>query len=425
MNETKQNIAIIGSGISGLGIAHLLDTHQGVDITIYEQNDYIGGHSRTVDVHTTHGKVAVDTGFIVFNQRNYPHLTSLFNYLQVPIEKSNMSFGVSIDNGWFEYGTRNMLDIFAQKSNLIDFRFWRMLSDILKFNRRAKISLQCDPAITLGQYLDSLEVSKWFREYYLLAMGGAIWSTPTAKMLAFPARTFIRFFENHGLLTLSDKPQWYTVKGGSREYIKKLTANFSSQILVGCAAEKVIRTGNGAQVYDSRGNKINYDAVIFACHADQALNIIENPTKSEQEVLSQFAYQPNRMVLHSDTSFMPKRKNAWSSWVYLSEKVTDNTPQISLSYWMNNLQSLATTTPIIITLNPSREPEKNLIYDEYWFQHPVFNESAIHAQDKIPSIQGEDCFWYCGAYQRYGFHEDGLLSAVNIAKKFGVKPLWT
>lgn len=425
MNETTQKIAIIGSGISGLGIAYLLANHKGYDFTIYEKNDYVGGHSRTVEVKTPDGIVPVDTGFIVFNYRNYPLLSSLFTHLNVPVETSNMSFGVSIDNGWLEYGTRRLFDVFTQKSNLINFRFWRMVADIIRFNRLGKSYLESDASITLGQCLDELKLGNWFRKYFLLAMGGAIWSTPASEMLAFPARTFIRFFDNHGLLTVKDQPQWYTVKDGSREYIKRLTAEFFDQILLSCGATKVIREAGSVEVHDSMGNKRRFNAVIFACHSDQALKLIENSTANEQSVLSKLRYQQNRMILHSDISFMPKRKNAWASWVYLSEDSKMSGSKMCVSYWMNNLQSLQTETPIIITLNPPRQPDQNLVYDEYWFEHPMFNESAINAQDNIEKIQGKDRFWFCGAYQRYGFHEDGLLSAVKLAKLMGVKSSWT
>jgi uncharacterized protein len=418
----RQNIAIIGSGISGLGAAYLLAHHH--EIKVYEKNDYIGGHSRTVDVMTPEGVVPVDTGFIVFNDRNYPLLSSLFSYLNVPVEKSDMSFGASIKNGWLEYGTLGLQNVVVQKSNLLKPRFYGMIRDILKFNSKALHYLECDTSLTLGQCLDELKMGDWFRDYYLLAMGGAIWSTPISEMLAFPARTFIRFFYNHGLLSINDQPQWYTIKGGSREYIKRLTAKFSDCIMSNCGVQKVVRSQNHVTIYDSKGNKLNYDAVIFACHADQALKLIENPTDNERTVLSNFRYQSNRMMLHRDISFMPKRKGAWASWVYLSEDVKDINSKVSLSYWMNNLQPLKTNIPIIATLNPSREPQKDSIYDEYWFDHPVFDKYAIKAQNQIADIQGKDRFWFCGAYQRYGFHEDGLLSAVNIAEKMEVRPSW-
>lgn len=420
--KKPSNIAIIGSGISGLGAAYMLSAHH--NVTIYEKNDYIGGHSRTVDVLTPEGKVPVDTGFIVFNYRNYPLLTSLFTHLNVSTEKSDMSFGASIKNGWLEYGTPYLRNLFAQKSNLINPSFWKMVVDILKFNKKAHTYLDRDTSVTLGQCLEELNMGNWFRDYYLLAMGGAIWSTPVSGMLEFPASTFIRFFDNHGLLTVNDQPQWYTVKGGSREYIKRLTASFSDRILLGCGSVKVTRDKDHVVVHDTKGNISEYDEVVFACHADQALKLIENPTKNEKDILSDMRYQPNRMVLHSDVSFMPKRKAAWTSWVYISEEAKDKSPNMCLSYWMNNLQPIKTNTPVIVTLNPSREPDKKLTHDEYWFEHPVFDGAAIKAQSRIEDIQGKDRLWFCGAYQRYGFHEDGLLSAVNMAGKMGVKPSW-
>lgn len=420
--EKRRNIAIVGTGISGLGIAYLLYPHH--NIKIYEQNNYIGGHSRTIDVDTPNGKIAVDTGFIVFNKRNYPLLSSFFVHLNVPIEKSDMSFGASIDNGWLEYGTMNLKNIFVQKSNIFNLKFLGMIKDILKFNKNASSYLECDPAITLKDCLEELQLGEWFQKYYLLAMGGAIWSTPISSMLEFPAKTFIRFFDNHGLLTINNHPQWYTVKHGSREYIKCITEKFSDNILLNRGVTKVVRNEDEVAVYDDKGYIENYDEIIFACHADQVLKVIENPSEKELGILSNFIYQPNRMVVHSDTSFMPKRKGAWASWVYLSDNQDDHNPHISLSYWMNNLQPLKTHTPIIATLNPTREPLENLIYDEYWFEHPVFDSGAIKSQEKINDIQGKNRFWFCGAYQRYGFHEDGLWSAVNIAEKMGIKPSW-
>jgi predicted NAD/FAD-binding protein len=413
-------IAIIGSGISGLGCAYLLN--QDHDITVYEKNDYIGGHSRTVDINVDEKTVPVDTGFIVFNYRNYPNLTGLFEHLNVPIEKSDMSFGVSIDNGWLEYGTRRPLDIFAQRRNLLRPKFWKMLADITKFNARAKDYLESD--LSLGQCLDELKLGGWFRDYYLLAMGASIWSTPAQGMLEFPASAFIRFFDNHGLLTINDQPQWHTVKGGSKEYVKLLTASFKDKIKLGCGAETVTRKSNHIEVTSTDGKTQKYDQVIFACHSDQAMKILDNPTKDERKIIGAISYQPNEMVLHSDTSFMQKRKNSWSSWVYLSESKEDKSSSVSLSYWMNNLQPLATEKPIIVTLNPGRQPDSSMVYDRYTFHHPVFDEKAVKAQSKLDEIQGSDRIWYAGAWQRYGFHEDGLLSAVNVVEKIGAKVPW-
>jgi len=418
----RKKIAIIGTGISGLGIASLLHPHH--DITVYEKNGYIGGHSRTVEVNTKDGVVPVDTGFIVFNKRNYPLLTRLLAHLQVPIADSDMSFGASINNGWLEYGTRKPANIFAQKRNLLRPEFLGMIADILRFNKSAHLYLHKDPSFTLGDCLDDLGMRPWFRNYFLLAMGGAIWSMPLADMLKFPARTFIRFFENHGLLTINDHPQWHTVVGGSREYVRRLTEPFKGRIHLGRAVTNVIRNDDSVLVEDSNAGMQYFDEVIFACHADQALAMIANPSIQEQKILSAFTYQPNRAVLHSDTSFMPTRRNAWSSWVYLSESKADNNPCVSLSYWMNNLQPLATDQPLIVTLNPGREPAAELIHDDVMFEHPVFDAAAIENQSRIEGIQGHNRLWFCGAYQRYGFHEDGLGSAVALAERMGVLPPW-
>ncbi len=414
-------IAIIGSGISGLGAAYLLNS-AGHDITVYEKNHYIGGHSRTMEVEMEGKKIPVDTGFIVFNYRNYPELTGMFKHLDVAVEKSDMSFGASIKNGWFEYGTQKTSAIFTQKRNLLRLQFWKMMRDIFKFNANAKKYINSN--ITLGECLEELKLGEWFKNYYLLAMGGAIWSTPTNGMLGFPARSFIRFFDNHGLITIKDQPQWYTVTGGSREYVKKLTASFKDKILLSCGAEKVIRENNKVTVIDTNGNKTEFDQVVFACHSDQVMKILQNPTKDEKSIIGAVKYQPNKAVLHCDESFMPKRKGAWASWVYLSENEKDNRPQVCLSYWMNRLQNIKSKKPIIVTLNPSRQPEKSKIFDEHIFEHPVFDEPAIGAQEKVCKIQGLNNTWYCGAYLKYGFHEDGFASGVKVAEKLGATIPW-
>lgn len=422
MLKERKNIAIIGTGISGLSAAYLLHPHH--NITVYEKNGYIGGHSRTVEAPTGDGPVPVDTGFIVFNYRNYPLLTGLFEHLGVPVAKSDMSFGASINDGWLEYGTQQLIHVFAQKRNLLRPRFWRMVCDILRFNKQARTYLESDPSLTLGECLTRLRMGRWFQDYFLLAMGGAIWSTPLADMLKFPAATFVRFFDNHGLLTVNEQPQWYTVAGGSREYVKRLTASFQDRIRLNCGAVQVIREGQGATVIDTQGGRSGYDEVIFACHADQALAMIEAPSEEETRILGAFSYQPNRAVLHSDLSFMPKCRKAWASWVYLSEKRHDDSASVSLSYWMNNLQPMATGQTLIVTLNPGREPDPALVYDDHWFEHPLFDEAAIRAQAQITQIQGKDRFWFCGAYQRYGFHEDGIGSAVAMARQMGVDKPW-
>lgn len=418
----RKKIAIIGTGISGLSIAHLLAPYHA--ITVYEKNDYIGGHSRTLEVKTSDGLVSVDTGFIVFNNRNYPQLSRLFNYLKVPTAKSDMSFGASISNGWLEYGTQKLSNIFAQKRNLLRPSFLKMVLDILKFNATAKKHLSKEPSFPLSDSLSDLKMGPWFQNYFLLPMGGAIWSTPISELLNFPACSFIRFFENHGLLTIKDHPTWYTVKGGSKEYVKRLIAPFKDSIFINRAVKKVWREEKKAFIEDIYGVKEEYDEIVFACHADQSAALIQDPSVEEVEILSPLRYQDNRVVLHSDLTFMPKKKAAWASWIYLSEGKRDTKQKISLSYWMNNLQPLNTKQPLILTLNPGRPPDPSLIHNEYTFEHPVFDAKAITAQSRIEAIQGKNLFWFCGAYQQYGFHEDGLMSSIKVANKMGICTPW-
>ena len=412
--------AIIGSGISGLGTAYALN-EAGHDIMLYEKNNYLGGHSRTIDINVDNQKMPVDTGFIVFNYRNYPHLTGLFKHLDVAVEKSDMSFGADIASGWLQYSSKNMI----RPQNLIRPQYWKMIWDIVKFNKNAVKYLEKPTSITIAQCLDEMKMGKWFRNYYLQAMGAAIWSCPISKIEDFPAKTFVRFFQNHGLLTVNDHPQWYTVTGGSRAYVKKVTASFKDKIKLACGVEHVERKDGKVVIHDEHGGRETFDQVVFACHANQAIAMLEKPTDKEQEIIGAFTYQDNRVVVHSDLDFMPSDKSCWASWVYLSAQKTDLNNSVSLSYWMNNLQNLKTDTPVIITLNPAQHPKSDLIYDIHHFDHPVFNRAAIEAQEKIADIQGDQGCWYAGAYQRYGFHEDGLLSAVNVLEKMDVKIPWT
>ena len=410
--------AIVGSGISGLSAAYLLHPHH--DITLFEKNDYLGGHSRTREVITSTDTVHVDTGFIVFNEQNYPNLCSLFDKLGVATENSDMSFGVSIDQGWLEYSSNHM---FAQKSNLLSYQYLKMLKDIMRFNRQAHTYLDRAGDITIQQCLEEMNLGTWFREYYLLAMGAAIWSCPVETMLQFPAKTFIRFFKNHGLLTVNQHPQWKTVTGGSREYVKKLVKPFQGKIRLNTGIKQVNLKDNGIEIETVHSDKHEFDNIVFACHADQALNLIKNAPEPIQDVLNHFQYQNNRIVLHRDVSFMPKNSKCWSSWVYLTE-ANHHSDAVSLTYWMNNLQNIDKKDPILITLNPGRTPDPELVYEEHEFSHPVFNIDAIKAQKKIEHIQGLHGLWFCGAYQRYGFHEDGLLSTINMLNKMKIPIPW-
>lgn len=414
----RMKIAIIGTGISGLGAAWLL--HRRHDITVFEKNAYAGGHSRTIDVAGPEGPRPVDTGFIVFNHRNYPHLTALFQHLGVATQKSDMSFGASIAGGAIEYGSKG---IFAQKRNLLRPRFWGMVCDILRFNARAE--KYADSEITLGEMLDKMRMGAWFRQYYLQAMGAAIWSCPVETILAFPAATFVRFFKNHGLLTVNDHPQWHTVTGGSRAYVQKLSAPFAHKIMTGTGARAVARSAAHVEVTDTHGAKHVFDHAVLACHADEALALLQNPTEDEKSVLGAFGYQSNDIVVHSDASFMPKNRGAWASWVYLSEDMEDKKNALSLTYWMNNLQGLPQDMPVLVTLNPHRAPDPALVHDRHSFRHPVFTLAAIRAQARVADIQNKNRLSFCGAWQRYGFHEDGLMSAIAAAERLGCKPPWT
>ena len=411
-------IAIIGSGISGLGAAFLLKEQH--NITLYEKNNYAGGHSRTINVDLGDHSVPVDTGFIVFNNWNYPNLFGLFDALEVPYHKSDMSFGVSVGDGWLEYSSNGL---FAQSKNIIRPRYYGMLADVLKFNKQALAYIEKDADITLGECLDQLSMGEWFKRYYLLAMGAAIWSCPTSTIMNFPARTFLRFFKNHGLLSVNNRPQWYSVKGGSQEYVSRLLNALNGDVRLECGIKKVIRLSDGHKVIDQNGREEIFDQIIFACHANEAIALLDDP-KPYQCVFGEFDYQENNIVVHRDKSFMPINKGCWASWVYLSEGQVDKKSTVSLSYWMNNLQELDTDQDIFVTLNAGRRPQEDLIIDEHVFSHPIFDLKAIKAQERIKDVQGKNGVWFCGAYQRYGFHEDGLLSAVNVAKTIGVDIPW-
>lgn len=409
-------IAIIGSGISGLASAYYL--HKKYDITLFEKNNYIGGHSNTVNIKHQGQNINVDTGFIVFNFRTYPNLKKLFEELEVEIEKSNMSFGIRDFDHNFEYSGNNLSGLFAQKSNIFKPKFLKMLLDIIKFNKAA-IKLvensQISNDITLDQFIEQLKLGEYFKNYYLLPMAGAIWSCPLELVKNYPAKTFLQFFYNHGLLTIFNQPQWYTVKGGSKEYVKKLTANFKDKIQLNCPIIDCKKEGNKILLTDKKGNNYKFDKVIFASHADQTYKIISDKTKEEKEVLSQIKYSKNLAILHKDQSQMPKNKKAWASWIYLSSKKEN---KVSLSYWMNNLQNIASKSAIFVTLNPFKQIKKSDIFGQYQYEHPIFDYKSVTAAENLDKIQGKRNIYFCGAWTKYGFHEDGLNSAINIIKYF-------
>lgn len=336
-----------------------------------------------------------------------------------------MSFAVKVDNGVLEYAGTNLGTVFAQFKNAFNPKFLRMLRDILRFNKEAEniLQRQFDPNYTLKNLLDDLGVKNYFREYYLLPMSGAIWSCPLETMLAYPAQSFVRFFKNHGLLTVADQPQWFTVSGGSREYVKKIAAKIGGEnISLNNAAIAVKRVGDKVLVKSEQGEEL-FDYVFFATHGDQVLQILKNPTTQEKSVLSSFKYQPNLAVLHRDTSVMPNCTKAWASWVYAKNK-KDSGDQIAVTYWMNNLQDIDHQYPLFVTLNPNQAIAEDKIFAKFNYEHPIFDSAAVAAQNKIEQIQGLDRIYFCGAYQKYGFHEDGISSAIKAINKIGIVAPW-
>lgn len=407
----RKKIAVIGGGISGLSAAYYLSpTH---DVTLYEAAPRLGGHARTV-MAGKNGNQPVDTGFIVFNYVTYPNLTRLFRDLDVPVIKSEMSFGASIDDGWLEYGLNSLSAITAQKGNLIRPQFYKMIADIIRFGKHAEAAAQDDDK-TIGELVDELGLGQWFRDNYLMPMCGAIWSTPVGEVDQFPAKSLVQFFRNHALLAGAGEHQWWTVKGGSIEYVRRLE---TALVARGCTlrtaspVRHISRGAFGVGVSCDGTPAEAYDDVIFACHSDQALAILgDAATKQETAALGAIRYQPNKAVLHSDTSQMPKRKACWSSWAYRSQE-----GDIGVTYWMNKLQSIPESDPLFVTLNPSTDIPHSAIYDEVEFAHPVFDKAALKAQRLIRDMQGENRTWFAGAWNRHGFHEDGIASAMRIVR---------
>ena len=420
IDTPARKIAVIGGGISGLASAYLMSQRHRV--TLFEAAPRLGGHARTVTAGKR-GDQPVDTGFIVFNYTNYPHLTALFEKLSVPVAKSNMSFGASFDRGRFEYSLSGLDEVFATRANLANPRYWRMVRDIMHFNKRGLGVAQSDPSLTIGGLLDRLGTGAWFRERYLLPFSGAIWSTPTQKILDFPAHAMMEFFRNHALLGYEGQHQWYTVQGGSVEYVRRLEAYLDRAGVVlrkGCAVQAVRRGPMGVWVKAEGGAEEQFDEVIFATHSDTSLRLLADPTRAEAQALGAVKYQRNDAVLHCDTDFMPKRRKCWSSWVY-TERGPQDRARISLSYWMNSLQPIPHDDPMFVTLNANHPVRDDCIYDTYSFSHPVYDRAALQAQVDIRGFNGTNRTWFCGAWMRNGFHEDGFASAVDIARAMDMR----
>ena len=418
-----QRIAVVGSGISGLSCAWLLT--QKYEVTLFEAADYLGGHTHTVDVDLDGASHPVDTGFLVFNTHTYPNLTALFALLGVHSTETEMSFAVSLERPDLEWSGSSLATVFGQKRNLLRPAFWGMLWDILRFNRESVLWLENHPddRSTLGAFLAQGRYSRTFCEWYLLPMGAAIWSCPAGQMLDYPLATFVRFCRNHGLLQIRDRPLWRTVKGGGREYVRRLAAELDD-IRLSTPVHRVRREADGVHIHTPHGVE-RFDQVVLACHSDQALAILgDSASMPEREALAALRYEPNRAILHTDPALLPRDPSLWSAWNYCAGSDEANRLPVSVSYLLNRLQPLPFKTPLMVTLNPQREPSKAHVIAEFEYAHPLFDSAALAAQSRITELSGQDRVWLCGAWNGYGFHEDGLKSGLKVANALGCRAPW-
>lgn len=411
----RMNIAVVGTGISGLSAAWLLSQRH--DVTVFEAEARAGGHSHTVDTPSQSGPIAVDTGFIVYNEVTYPNLTALFAHLGTPTKPSEMSFAVSLDDGELEYSGADIAGIFAQKSNVLNLRFWSMLRDIVRFYRNAPRDIAKLGLATLGQYLDENGYGDAFRQDHLYPMAAAVWSLPARKVADYPAAAFVNFCENHGLLRIKGRPLWRTVDGGAKVYVEALCAPFKDRLRLGAPVQSIRREAGGVFIRSSRGEE-RFDQVVIGAHADQALAMLSDATLEERTLLGAFRYSRNEAVLHKDATLMPRRRKVWSSWNYAAKRGGSAAP-VSVTYWMNRLQSIPEASPRFVTLNPIVEPRADLVMRRQICEHPIFNAEAVAAQDRLWSLQGRGGAWFCGAYFGSGFHEDGLQAGLAVAEALG------
>lgn len=409
----SRRIAVIGSGAAGLAASWALSKDH--DVHLFEADDRLGGHAHTVDVELDGAVVSVDTGFIVYNELNYPHLVAAFDQLGVATEASDMSFSVSTGDGRFEYSGRWPGGLLSQKRNLISPSYWAMLRDIRAFYGRAVDDLDAVARedLTLDAYIRRCGFSAAFRDRHLLPMVAAIWSSPTADAGEMPAAPIIRFFQAHGLLRIKNRPQWRTVSGGSRTYVARIIADSRIAVSTGCPVSGIRRRADGVEIGVEGVGLRSFDHVVLATHGDQALRLLSDPTPTEARVLSAFRYSANRVVLHGDTQLMPKRRSAWAAWNFLE---TGDGCQ-GVTYWMNLLQNLRTQEPLLVTLNPPREPDPALVYGTFEYDHPILGREAIAAQPALQAIQGPRRTWFCGSYFGYGFHEDAFASGLGVAAR--------
>lgn len=414
-------IAVIGSGIAGLSAAWLLSRQH--EVTLFEAAASLGGHTNTIDVTVEGRTFPVDTGFLVFNDRTYPGLCALFDHLGVAAVNSDMSFSVRIDEEGLEWAGSSLATVFAQKRNLVRPGFWLMLKDILRFNREATALVkQGGEAGTLRAFLDRGRYGRQFREWYLLPMSAAIWSCPTERMLDYPVHAFLRFCHNHGLLQVNDRPQWKTVVGGGREYVRRLAAALGD-VRVSTPVLRVSRPG-GAIVVTTSGGDESFDHVVMAAHSDQSLALLLDADADERAVLGAVRYQANEAWVHTDASLLPRSREAWSAWNYLAGESRLDARPVAVSYLINMLQPLPVKSPVIVTLNPARAPAPASVIRRLSYAHPVFDAGAIAAQQRLGSIQGRRNTWFCGAWTGHGFHEDGLRSGLSVANALGVAAPW-
>lgn len=419
----KQRIAVVGAGIAGLASAWLLSRHH--DVTLFEAGSYLGGHTNTVDVELEGRTHPVDTGFLVFNEKTYPNLIAMFALLGVDSVETEMSFAVSLENPDLEWAGSSLATIFGQKRNLLRRPFWAMLSDILRFNRESTAWLASHPnqPRSLDDFLVAGRYSSAFADWYLLPMAAAIWSCPTGQMRDMPLATFIRFCQNHGLLQVFDRPLWRTVAGGGRAYVAKIAAQLDD-IRLSCPVTAVSREAGGLRVAHAQVSE-HFDQVVMACHSDQTLAILGgSATAAQRDVLAAVRYQPNRALLHTDRALLPRDEKLWSAWNYFAGSGNPGAQPVGVSYLINKLQPLPFKTPVVVTLNPAREPDPARVLAEFEYAHPIFDGPAIAAQQRLASVQGENGIWLAGAWGSYGFHEDGLKSALRVVNGLGIRAPW-
>ena len=408
-------IAIIGTGISGLTAAHLL--HQQHDITVFEKNHYIGGHSNTIDVIEQDRTIPIDTGFIVFNDWTYPNFEHLISQLNIDVANSEMSFSAKCESSHFEWCGKGIKGLALNKHNWHKAKSYKILIDFLRFNRLAKSLIsQSVTDMTLGEFLNKHHFTDTFINYYILPMGAAIWSSSMQDINHYPAHSFLSFFNNHGLLNIKHRPQWKTIVGGSRQYVQKLSQPFTKNIKLNSHINSIHRNNNKISIHYNNNVTEFFDHLIMACHSDEALGLLSNPTHNEVKTLSNIKYQANEAVLHTDSSIMPNNRQAWSSWNYLLPK--NSADNVKVTYYMNRLQPLNTHKDYFVTLNLSNRINENKIIRKIAYQHPVFDRATISAQANKSLINGEQNTWFCGAYWRHGFHEDGVWSALTTIEQF-------